>query len=171
MGMTVPVIVAQKEVEMIAKLLHHCGQVVYTEHYELRGESLNTFRVDGEQVTICPNCDEPLIAETMSLAPESPAADLQVFANPFDADEFNVRYRCSACWGALIKVRTETRAWRCQCEECQDKTPGYVTARYVEKRFEQDRLDAHNARLALREAVPWMKSNLSEAEILAEIGF
>jgi hypothetical protein len=97
------------------------------------------------------------------------ADNLQTFDNSFKADEFNEDYRCSACWGVLVKVRTEAGAYLCQCENCKEKTPGYVTANYVNKCFEKDLAEASEARYILRNYLP--HKELTEEQIMQELGF
>jgi hypothetical protein len=99
--------------------------------------------------------------------------ELEEFNDPFKADEFVAKHVCSACWGLLIKTRpviTERR-WTVQCETCGEKTKGFVTRRWAQQRAEISRAEAIEAKLALRDAVPWMKSNKTAAQILKELGF
>lgn len=98
--------------------------------------------------------------------------DLQTYTDPFKADEFIERHVCSACWGLLIKIRpviTE-RKWIVQCEECGTSTKGYVTRRWAQQRAEISRAELTEAKYALRDAVPWMRTNKTEAQILKELG-
>ncbi len=97
----------------------------------------------------------------------------QNYTDPFKADEFAQAHVCSACWGLLIKVRpvlTERR-WILQCETCGENTKGFVTRRYAQQRAEISRAELLEAKMALRSAIPWLKSNKTEAAILAELGY
>lgn len=98
--------------------------------------------------------------------------NLQGFTDPFKADEFARLHVCSACWGLLIKVRpvlTE-RKWVMQCESCGEQTRGYVTRRYAQMRAEASRAELAEAKHALRDAIPWLKSKKTAAEIFADLG-
>ncbi len=126
-------------------------------------------RADG----ICPNCQQLVTPENIHEAGARPPADLQSFLDPFDADGFIKHHRCSACWGILVKRMKRDdqgkRRYRCECEVCGWHTPGYVSATYVQRRFESNRAEAAAAKHALRDAIPWMKSKKTEEQILAEL--
>ena len=100
------------------------------------------------------------------------ADNLETFTDPFKADEFAQKHVCSACWGVLIKVRPvpAERRWVMQCESCGEQTRGYVTRRYAQLRAEASRAELAEAKHALRDAIPWLKSTKSAAEIFAELG-
>jgi hypothetical protein len=100
------------------------------------------------------------------------ADELQVFTDPFKADEFIQAHVCSACWGLLIKTRPvrEERRWIVRCEECGESTKGYVTRAYAQRRAEASYIERQAARAALRDAVPWMRSNKSPKQLLKELG-
>ena len=121
----------------------------------------------------CPQCGQVVIEESLHADGAKPPADLQIFSDPFDADGFVAHHRCSACWGVLTKRMTRDdqgkRRYRCECELCGWSTPGYVSAAYVQRRFDANRSEAAAAKIALRDAIPWMKSKKTEAQILAEL--
>lgn len=128
---------------------------------------------DPQQDKPCPKCGAMVSAESLHADGAKPPADLQSFSDPFDADGFNQHHRCAACWGILTKHMSRDeggkRRYRCECELCGWSTPGYVSASYVQRRFESSRAEAVAAKIALRDAIPWMKSKKTEEQILAEL--
>ena len=98
--------------------------------------------------------------------------ELQVFTDPFKADEFIEKHVCSSCWGLLIKVRPvlAERRWIVQCEECQTSTRGYVTRRWAQQCAEHSHAELSEAKTALRAAVPWLQSNKPLSQICKELG-
>lgn len=96
------------------------------------------------------------------------------YPNPFAGWDFANAHKCSACWGRLQVVRpvvTEAR-WVVQCEDCGEATKGFVTSKWVERQSDKSRAELIEAKHALREAVPWLKTTpKTQAAILAELGF
>jgi hypothetical protein len=100
--------------------------------------------------------------------------DLLRFKSPFDADEFIVSHRCASCWSRLERKTEqgeEGKQYTPVCEVCGEQTRGYVTAKYTERRIQSNQAEASEARHALREALPWMKINMKESQILESLGF
>lgn len=100
--------------------------------------------------------------------------ELQEFDKPFECDEFIASHACSSCWGMLIRAheqRDEKKVFVPLCENCGEKTPGYVTKKYVARRIEINRGEAVEARYALRDALPWMKSKMNQEQLLKSLGF
>jgi len=80
-------------------------------------------------------------------------------------------YACSACWGYLIKFPAPNRQWYVKCQVCGDNTRGYVKRSYVDRRLAESKAEAHEAREALRGAMPTLVTRRTQAETLAELGF
>ena len=96
----------------------------------------------------------------------------QVFEDQFEADDFNALYRCSACWGILVKQKKDDGKYTCLCENCKENTPGYVTSKYVDRQFEKNLAEASEARYILRNFMPKREVRKeTESEILHSLGF
>ena len=83
------------------------------------------------------------------------------------------RYCCSACWSHLLTFNRPGKGLFVLCPDCGDKTPGYVSKYWVEKRKAESHADAYEAKHNLREALPNLNPTAKKqaADILAEIGF
>lgn len=82
------------------------------------------------------------------------------------------RYCCSACWSHLNIYNRRGKLF-VLCPDCQDKTPGYVSKHWVERRKSESHAEAMDARHNLKEALPFLNPTAKRTaeEILAEIGF
>ncbi len=88
------------------------------------------------------------------------------------ADKTIQAYICSQCWGHLVKFPAPNRLWWVVCAECGEETIGYVTKAFVERRQAESFGDKAEAKMALRDAIPWLRTPKREsAEILKELGF
>jgi len=84
------------------------------------------------------------------------------------------RYLCSDCWDDLREFEYDsamrTSVVRCSTENCLCN--GYVTRRYVEIRQAESLGDLANARIVLRDAVPWIRGDAkTTTQLLKELGF
>jgi hypothetical protein len=168
---------------MIKILQHTCGQLVTVEHFDIpvsshqdRPDEISVYRIDGAEFRECPQCSQALTELSLSEpAPVPSIHDLPDFLDPFQADEFSTIHRCSSCWGVLIKRmrrdETSKRHYWLECEICKEKTPGYVSASYVEWRIQKSSLELYEARRALRDAVPWLKSGKTAQQLIKELGY
>lgn len=100
-------------------------------------------------------------------------SDEQEYDNPHSGWAFSEKHRCSACWGYLLVIRPvrEVKRWVVRCENCGERTPGFVTKKWTERRAEASSAELREAKQALRAAVPWLATpQKSQSEILAELG-
>lgn len=90
---------------------------------------------------------------------------------PDRASETVQRMVCSDCWEHLIEyydAKTRMSVVRCATKDCE--CHGYVSKAFVERRAQENRAEAIEAKAVLREALPWMPKR-SEKELLSELGF
>jgi len=100
--------------------------------------------------------------------------DLQEFDNMHDCHTFNGLHVCSSCWGILVlsmRKEEDKKIYTSVCELCGENTKGYVTKKWVSRRIEQNRGEAIEAKHALRDAIPWMRTKTTESQIMKELGF
>ena len=85
------------------------------------------------------------------------------------------RCKCSGCWSHLniYDYKPDRRFVLCLCPNCKENTPGYVSARWVERKQNESRAEAAEARHNLKEALPFLNPHAQKqaADILTEIGF
>ncbi len=84
------------------------------------------------------------------------------------------RYVCSDCWEDLREFEydsaTRTSIVRCSTENCPCN--GYVSRRYVEIRQAESFGELANARIVLRDAIPWIRGDAkTTTQLLKELGF
>lgn len=86
-----------------------------------------------------------------------------------EAQRIVKRCVCSSCWGQLVAVKKgDLYLAECQtCNECR----GYVSRKWTERRASESAAEKYEARAALRDSIPWMKSNKTEAELIESLGF
>ena len=87
-----------------------------------------------------------------------------------EAAEITAGYVCAACWGQL-SAHPADQGVIIECAECGADTPGFVSRNYTERRKSESLNQYYLAREALREALPWMRSKKTQAELLSELGF
>lgn len=98
--------------------------------------------------------------------------DLVRFETPFDADEFIFSHRCASCWNRLERKTEQVGGKKIYipiCQLCREQTRGYVTEKYVERRIQLNLVEASEARHALRDALPWMRSKLSTEQLVESL--
>ena len=82
-------------------------------------------------------------------------------------------YVCSDCWGILAEYydrETRTSTVRCSTEGCPCN--GLVSKSFVERRKAESHVELSEARIALRDAVPWLRGEKKSVEqLLKELGF
>lgn len=92
---------------------------------------------------------------------------------PIEAQELVRDYVCSDCWGALAEYydrETRTSIVRCSTESCPCN--GLVSKSFVERRKAESQAELSEARIALRDAVPWLRGEKKSVEqLLKELGF
>lgn len=65
-------------------------------------------------------------------------------------------YRCGACWDLLSAHFADDRKYKVTCVNCGDHVPGLVSVRYVERRQAESHAQYIEARLALKDAWPFL---------------
>ena len=82
-------------------------------------------------------------------------------------------YVCSDCWGTLLEhydQETRTSTIRCATEDCP--CDGLVSRGFVGRRRAESHAELSAARIALRDAIPWLRGEKKSAEqLLEELGF
>jgi hypothetical protein len=90
-----------------------------------------------------------------------------------EAQELARDYVCSDCWGTLAEYydrETRAPAVHCSTEGCPCN--GLVSKSFVERRKAESRAELSEARIALRDAVPWLRGEKKSVEqLLKELGF
>jgi DNA-directed RNA polymerase subunit RPC12/RpoP len=90
-----------------------------------------------------------------------------------DAQRTMQRYCCSGCWSHLNTYNRPGKGLYVLCPDCGDKTPGYVSKSWVERRKAESHAEAYEAKRNLRDALPFLNETAKKSaeELLAEIGF
>ncbi len=92
---------------------------------------------------------------------------------PIEAQKLVRDYLCSDCWGVLAEYYdqgTRMSVVRCSTEGCPCN--GLVSKSFVERRKAESRAELSEARIALRDAVPWLRGEKKSVEqLLKELGF
>lgn len=91
----------------------------------------------------------------------------------YEAPRLAARYRCSDCWGVLVihplKTDPEKSDVHCATEGCE--CHGFVTAGFVERRQQEERAEAVEARYLLHDVIHAGQPQKTEAELLKSLGF
>jgi len=92
---------------------------------------------------------------------------------PVEAQKLIRDYVCCDCWGTLIEHYdqvTRTSTVRCATANCP--CDGLVSRGFVDRRKAESRAELSEARIALRDAIPWLRGEKKSAEqLLEELGF
>jgi len=90
-----------------------------------------------------------------------------------EAQRMVQRYCCSACWSHLLTFNRPGKGLYVLCPDCGDKTPGYVSKSWVERRKAESLAEAYSAKQNLKDALPFLNKTAKQSaeSILAEIGF
>ena len=92
---------------------------------------------------------------------------------PVEAQKLVRDYVCSDCWETLVEDyhrEARTSAVRCATEGCPCN--GLVSREFVERRKAESRAELSEARIALRDAIPWLPGEKKSVEqLLEELGF
>ena len=92
---------------------------------------------------------------------------------PVEAQKLIRDYVCSDCCGTLAEYydrETRTSTVRCATEGCP--CGGLVSRGFVDRRKAESRAELSEARIALRDAIPWLRVEKKSVEqLLEELGF
>jgi len=92
---------------------------------------------------------------------------------PLEAQELIRDYVCNNCWGTLVEhynPKTQTTTLYCATTDCP--CDGLVSKGFVDRCKAESRAELSEARIALRDAVPWLRSEKKSTEqLLEELGF
>jgi hypothetical protein len=91
---------------------------------------------------------------------------------PLDRARQTVRTSlCANCYGQLIALEDKpTRLYRIACATDGCPCDGLVSRKWVERQEAKSRADLVEAKVALRDAMPWTPKK-SQEQILKELGF
>lgn len=89
------------------------------------------------------------------------------------ADRVKLKYVCSGCWSELVIMpdKEHKGMYYALCLNCETK--GYVTKSWKEKQTLEAAAKAHDAKINLKDAVPFLNptAGLEVSEILKRLGF
>ena len=80
------------------------------------------------------------------------------------ADILKMDYVCSGCWHSLYCVHAPGRKWVVRCGVCEEKTPGYASKYWVEKRVNESLLELREVRQGYPELFRGEEGDLSVEE-------
>lgn len=172
------------------QLQHICGKVLEVQAWDTHGEIVLDIQdpETGRQITHCSECGEEIHNETlfrMDFFPEifaemveqrwryemdTPRVEPMEYQKAAKTKKY---YKCAGCWSELVILtyKPNPRLVLAACPNCN--CPGYVSKRYVERAQSESYAKAHDAKVNLREAVPFLNNNAGKQvkDILAELGY
>jgi len=92
-----------------------------------------------------------------------------------ELDETLRDYVCSTCWGALTFVHRENdvpgKPWYAICPECKERTAGYTSKKFTERKRVENEQEYFEAVHNLREVLGLKPEPQSIEKNLSDLGF